>query len=434
MKILFYATWPTQTNGYARVANVLSNWIADRKEVTEFYYFGISHFKESSIATNRFIHPKITLIDVLEEEKKIGSSEIYGTDIIEEWMFKIKPDVFFVYNDLIVTCRLFNALLNYRSIYHSKTRVVTYIDLVYPFEKLELIRHMDRNSDKIVVFSKVWKENLLQMGVDNNKISILHHGIDEVVIDFDDDEEFFNDDEKCEISKQLSRFKLGLDKDDFIILNTNRNSYRKANDLTISSFICFLKSKNFDNRIKLFLNCALDSPHGYDILNVIKTECVRENISFENQVQSHILIDPKSPGYISDEKISLLYSACDLGVNTCVGEGFGLCNVEHAAYGRPQIVSKVGAFVDIFGDVSFSKAVEPIYTIYASNQLDGHGGDISFCRKEDFAEAFSFYFENPSKSKEDGELVRKYVKTKFSWKKILEEELEPLFISFFKHV
>ena len=41
-----------------------------------------------------------------------------------------------------------------------------------------------------------------------------------------------------------------------------------------------------------------------------------------------------------------MYNVGDIGINTCDGEGFGLCNFEQAGVGVPQIVPKVGGFLD----------------------------------------------------------------------------------------
>ena len=43
MRILFFATYPTQPNGYARIANILSNQLAEMGH--EVHYLGISNFK-----------------------------------------------------------------------------------------------------------------------------------------------------------------------------------------------------------------------------------------------------------------------------------------------------------------------------------------------------------------------------------------------------
>jgi hypothetical protein len=88
MKILFYATYPNQPIGYAKIGNVLSNFLASIGH--NVFYYGISNSKISNV--ERFIDPRITLIDVLEEEKNRGSSEIYGVDLIQETLEKVKPD------------------------------------------------------------------------------------------------------------------------------------------------------------------------------------------------------------------------------------------------------------------------------------------------------------------------------------------------------
>lgn len=67
------------------------------------------------------------------------------------------------------------------------------------------------------------------MNIDPNKIYILPHGLDI-------DKFYLKDTKSC---KEIFGFK----EDDFIILNTNRNNYRKCIDKTIDAFIQFLKNK-----------------------------------------------------------------------------------------------------------------------------------------------------------------------------------------------
>lgn len=425
MKILFYASYPTLTVGYAKVGNVISNYLATLPNdiVSEIYYFGISKFKGNHTCDNRKIHPRIKMIDVLEEELKIGSSEVYGVDIIEEWLNKIKPDVFIIYNDIVVTCRLFNSLLNFRKENKDTTKFVCYIDLVYPYEKLEQIEHMDRNSDMIITFSEYWKKNLVEMGVSENKIRILHHGITD---------NYLFPIEKSEARKMIDKSGEVVREDDFLILNTNRNSYRKATDITIASFIHFLKSTGMNPRVKLYLNCFLLSESGYDIVSVIKTECIKQKVSFEDIFKgNHIITSSDSPGSLPDERVNALYNASDVGINTCLGEGFGLCNVEHAFLKRPQIVPEVGAFIDIFKGKPFCKTVKPVCELSVSTNLDAHNGYISICTKESYAEALEFYFKNKytvgsnSDNDKEGEAANAYISETFNWEKILKTELLP---------
>jgi len=46
--------------------------------------------------------------------------------------------------------------------------------------------------------------------------------------------------------------------------------------------------------------------------------------------------------------LNTIYNACDVGVNTCKGEGWGLVNFEHAACGVPQVVPDHTSCKEIF--------------------------------------------------------------------------------------
>ena len=45
-----------------------------------------------------------------------------------------------------------------------------------------------------------------------------------------------------------------------------------------------------------------------------------------------------SDGDLSDADLNRLYNACDVGINTSMGEGWGLVSCEHGAAGAAQIV------------------------------------------------------------------------------------------------
>jgi glycosyltransferase involved in cell wall biosynthesis len=45
-----------------------------------------------------------------------------------------------------------------------------------------------------------------------------------------------------------------------------------------------------------------------------------------------------------DKTVNSFYNACDYGINTANGEGFGLCQLEHLATGAPQVVIDVGDY------------------------------------------------------------------------------------------
>ena len=274
---------------------------------------------------------------------------------------------------------------------------------------------MDKYTDKFFVFSESWKQNLIDIGMKDAKIDILYHG--------------FSYSQLHRMNKNSSKEKIGIPVDSFLVLNTNRNSYRKALDITISSFLTFYKQNNCAKDIKLILNCYLKTNEGYDILNLIHTECIRLNLNYEEVLFQTIFA---YNGNIPDETINLLYNACDVGINTCIGEGFGLCNMEQAGLDKPQIVSSVGGLKDIFGKIQKEAPIliEPKCKLYTSNLQDEHGGYTEICASEDFVKALQFYYENKEKLLEEGMRIGKYIRHKYDWNIILEDFKNRLSLSF----
>jgi len=106
MRILFFTTYPTQATGYARIGNVLSNFLADNGH--DVHYIGISNFEDQAI--DRYIHPNIKMIDALKERNE-GSTEMYGVDIMNDVIERVKPDIVFIYNDILVINRIINEFI-----------------------------------------------------------------------------------------------------------------------------------------------------------------------------------------------------------------------------------------------------------------------------------------------------------------------------------
>jgi glycosyltransferase involved in cell wall biosynthesis len=400
MRILFFASYPTLAIGYSRTANILSNYLA--KQGHEVYYLGISNFGNNYI--ERFVHPQIILLDALKLEKLNNSDELYGVNVICDLLQSIKPDILFLYNDIIVISRIFNNFIT-RKI-SKNFKICVYLDLVYEYQKYELIKHVNNFADILLVFSDCWKENLINMGVNENKIKIQPFGFD--------NEKFYP------IDKLICRKIFGFDDYDFIIFNTNRNNYRKSIDKTVDAFVGFLKLKKCNPNIKLFLNMnhEQDNGEGYDIKNLIQIACIRNKLDYDIVVNKHVFVYKQLN--ISDSLLNSMYNACDVGINTCVGEGFGLCNLEHGGIGKPQIISGVGAFNDLFTN-DYSSIIKPVAELYISNQSDFHGGYIKICSTDDFVSAINKYYEHPELIKTHGELCRNIFLHKYNWNNILND-------------
>ena len=122
---------------------------------------------------------------------------------------------------------------------------------------------------------------------------------------------------------------------------------------------------------------------------------------------------------MTDEKLNTLYNACDVGLNTCLGEGFGLCNLEHACLGKPQIISKTGALADIFQE-EYATLIPPVANLYLSALTEDHLGYVQVCSSDDFATALGKYYADQNLAKTHGALARETLTKKYEWASILE--------------
>lgn len=135
--------------------------------------------------------------------------------------------------------------------------------------------------------------------------------------------------------------------DGFIVLNANRNQPRKRLDLTLQGFAQFAAGKPAN--AKLYLHCGLNDI-GVDILSEARTLGIADRLLFTHDRDDH----PDS----STQSLNEIYNTCDVGVNTAIGEGWGLIACEHAATGAAQIVPRHSACAEIWdGAADF---LEPI--------------------------------------------------------------------------
>ena len=208
----------------------------------------------------------------------------------------------------------------------------------------------------------------------------------------------------------------GFGPDDFIVLNSNRNSYRKSIDITIESFLIFLKKNELNTKLKLFLNLNLNTSE-YNIIELIKVIALKLNIDYIQILNNHIFIRNKTT-YLSDAELNILYNSCDVGINTCIGEGFGMCNLEHGVIGKPQIVSNVGGLGDIFTN-DYATLINPVAEFYISDSIDYHGGYAKVSTPTDFANALDKYYHNSELCKNHGKRGRDHILENYQWESIL---------------
>lgn len=399
MKVFFMSTHANQGTGYGRVANKMTNYMANMSNV-EVVFYGFQNYPGQDVK-DRFIDERIKFYDALELDPEAPKG--FGDAGIVPSIEKEKPDILFIYSDLPVV----TAILDKIPPEVRPPKIYIYLDIVYPWQSLEMYSRLRaQNVDKIFVFLECWKRHLVDdLKFEEEKVIYLPHGVDT--------EKFYL------IDPKEAKKKMGFDEDDFIVLNMNRNSYRKMWSSTMEAFIEFLQMNDFNEKIKLYCGCMMDAKDSFNLPMLVNKICLQRGLDTEKIMSKHIFRTP-TPTFSPEEVINLCYNMGDVGLNTCCGEGFGLTTLEHLYFNKPQIVSAVPALVETLQDQAIY--VPPVF-ITTMFQFETHVGDIMFTDPRVFAQALNHVY-NDKVYVENGS---EYVKENFPWEKmytILDEHIE----------
>jgi len=384
-KLLFVATHPKQSNGYAKIGNKVAEYLS---KFYELHYFGFQNNKETSVE-DREISNSIVLYDgiVLDPSSNRG----FGDKALVKTYEEVNPDIVFIYNDIMVCNAVYNILNNKKN-----KKFVCYLDLVYPYENKDLINKLAKDYDLIITFTNYWKEHLREVyKIEENKLLTLYHGV-----------------EVKELNKKECREKVGISEDDYLVVNLNRNTTRKCLDLTISGFLNWIKNKENKNKYKLFLGGHPLSLEGYNYKSVIDSECLLLGLDSNKMLENLIL--SSNAGKMSDEEINIINNAADIIINVSSGEGFGLCSVEGMLLGKKLVCSELPVYNELL----------KTYPTYCKIKQERHvcsyervSGIEYLTTKEEIA----YKLEMSMNSKESNEKTLKRLREKYSWSKVFEE-------------
>lgn len=391
-KVLFFGTHPSCYNGYCIVTYNLAKELAIRNDITmtlyafQNFYSNAAHNKERELPPNVYIYDA----SANENPKSLG----FGFDQVPSVVSGIEPDVCVIYNDMVVVSNIISKLV---SIPDRKFKIIVYIDQVYLYQKAEYIKLLNEHSDYVLCFTPYWEGIAKEIGI-TKPTGFLRHGFDPYV--------------HYPIPKHLARQHFGLKQEDFIIMNLNRNQPRKRWDVCLTAF-AEVVSRHSDEPIKLLIATALNG--AWNLLEIYERELKKRGVSLEEGMKHIIVID--NPQQLTDEDVNILYNVANIGINTCDGEGFGLCNFQQAAIGIPQIVPKIGGFLDFFTE-DRSSLILPKFNLYIDSGRDGVGGESQICEWMDFADAIDVMYGNKEDAIKKAEEARKYIIENYKWKDI----------------
>jgi len=327
-------------SGYARVLQGLLPFLANRFDVHVFSrgYFGPP-------ATGPWnVHPNLDPLDV------------WGIDQVPALVARLQPDLVWIAYDAAL------YLVHRRALVDRPTVLYCPIDGTDPDrDHLAGLSSLAR-----LVFTPRSREIVCRAMPDLPAIDVLPHGVDTAIF------------RPLEDRAALRRRLFGID-EGFVILNANRNNRRKRPDLTIEGFARFAATRP-DASLCLHMDPVRDS----DLRTLVQQAG----------------IDPRrvifSDRELTSEALNELYNACDVGVNTSAGEGWGLVSFEHAATGAPQVVPLHSACAELWADAGVF--LEPI---------DSSRAPMALCENQDvtavgLADALARLYDDEAYRRERG--------------------------------
>lgn len=381
--------------GYARVIDSLLPFLV---EAVIVYYFGINSNTQPVSRTDWVLLPNP------------NKEDIYGLEILPAVIKQARPTVVLLVNDLYVYsiykpylkagCPAAKIIL-YGPVHGIHLRR-DYLNQLKGLDRLVLFTESARNE----VYNSLSLDGSLAKGFPATEV--IGHGLNlkqfYPLAPFSTEDGFSN-------ARQLARRHLfphlpEVNKG-FIILNANRNQSRKRLDITMEAFAQFVQNK--PPEVYLYLHTGL-LDKGVDLISLINLYNLQARILLTSLGQYH-------PN-VSETRLNYIYNACDVGINTSTGEGWGLTSFEHAAAGGAQIVPKHSACAELWdGIASF---VEP----YQAFTLPFELATQQIVSAKDVAHQMNSYYKNTTYLRTQSWRAFQYVSQPiFSWSKIAQQWL-----------
>ena len=246
---------------------------------------------------------------------------------------------------------------------------------------------------KIIAPSNWSKKGFLSIGIPEDKIYVIPHGVNQ---------EMFKP--VSESEKKKVRKKYHLSKNNFIFLNLGAMTWNKGIDKLLLAFAII--NKKFSHT-KLILK---DQSNLYQLNahSLIKT-VQKKNSIIDKKVLSNILVISKN---LSLNNLNLLYVASDAYVAPYRAEGFNLPPLEAASSGIPIIITNGGSTDDYYNK-SFaikikSKLMKKNNNIFLEPDIESLIDAMSLLVEKKF---YDFNFKE----------TQNFIKKDFSWSSIVKK-------------
>lgn len=421
LRVMLCGTYPIgQSNGYSRVVYYISKYLGLKDDITLTIY-GFQNYNQTKGTQRNDIPPSVILHDAMATENPRRNG--FGEKEIAAYLREHPQDIVIIFNDPVITTSIVqNINEGLTPAERAQFKLLSYMDQVYPYQRKDYIALLNQHFNGIIAFTPYWKDIARSLGI-RPEIPIYYfpHG--------------FDSDLYYPIPTPIARVYHQLSQEAFIILNLNRNQPRKRWDhtmmvmadiiqrhqtlLTNHTAAAATKKKATPPPIPIQLVIGTQLSGFFDLLDILEHELkLRGYADPKPLIDTYIHVLPNAQ-MLSDRDINLLYNACDIGLNTCDGEGFGLCQFEHLALCKPQVAPAIGGFRE-FLNAQNSAVIEPKWRYYVDRIRDGIGGMAEVGDPADYAAAIWKYYQNPALAKKHGRQGRTDILQHYRWESMVE--------------
>ena len=390
VRVVLCGTHPSQYNGYSKVVYELSKYLGKCSDVDLTVFAFQNFYDRDEHHVERQLPPTVKVYDVCKFENPKNKG--FGEALIVPFLQEVDPDIVIIYNDLVIITTLLERIK--KDIPTHRFKIVPYIDIVYPNERNSMILRINDMVDGGIMFTDYWRRIIVDQGF-TKPLHVLEHGFDSA--------------QHYPVPKSLARTFFGIPEEDFVIVNLNRNQPRKRWDICVMVFVKLL-SMNRDKHLKLLIATSLNG--SWDLVDVFVSEGRKYGMTFDD-IKRHLII-MQNPQQLTDFDVNVMYNVADVGINTCDGEGFGMCNFEQACVGVPQVVPFLGGFRDFFTPEN-SITIDPKWSIYCDHARELVSGEAQICAVDDYVEALQFMMDYPEARTALGARARADLTNKYKW-------------------
>lgn len=325
------------------------------------------------------------------------SGSIYGEKRVCDILNQAKFDVLFILNDPWVINKYLEQIKK------DVTRELPQIVVYFPVDSKEHDPDWYANFDIVdhaVTYTQYGKEVVLAAKPELD-VKIVPHGVDTSV---------FYKKYKTKKEAKIAFFKdqvksIGDLDTSFIVLNANRNQPRKKLDVTMKGFALFARRK--PDNVKLYMHCGLVDAS----MNVGK---YMERYRIGNRLIASG--DKRGIQVVPESILNDIYNACDVGINTSMGEGWGLTNIEHAITDAAQIVPDHSSCRELFSDCGLLMPTSYDWTFDNSMTV---GRVVT---PETVAEKLEYLYANKRYRLELGRVaMEKFTSEEWSWEQVAKK-------------